>query len=135
MTTLKELRRSEFKNSKLIFIADVPQNTGKGLTYQVKVIESLKGEVADSVLTGKIMTSCSDFPTEGRWIMYARELKDGTIEIQQCGLSRPFSHPDSGPFIKRYMASNRTKCLKRAQKDLKDEIELLRRRKMSRHTA
>ncbi|MBI3220735.1 MAG: hypothetical protein HYZ44_14570 [Bacteroidetes bacterium] len=127
------MRKSELKNSQLILIADVLPTTGQSQTYKVKILEILKGEAADSILTGKILSSCSHFPSEGRWIIYARDLKDGAIEIRQCGLSRPILNPDRGPFIKRYLITDRVKSLKRAQRDLQHEIDILRRRKMNQH--
>lgn len=114
----------------MILIADVLTTKGQDHAYKIKILEILKGEPADSVLAVKIVSSCSWLPDKGRWIIYARYLTDQTIEIRQCGLSRPISNPEVGPIIKRYLIGNRVKAARRAQRDLRREIDLLRRRKI-----
>jgi hypothetical protein len=91
--SLTQNQAQSYNNASLIFIGDVSHvDTGKG-TYKVDLVEVLKGATRLKTLDGITPSSCSGFPTLGRWIIYAIVHESGTIEFSQCEMSRSFADP------------------------------------------
>lgn len=90
---LKEVQNQSIKDTPLIFVGDVLTSDIDGQTYEIKIVETLKGEIKAKTIKGKAMTSCSGFPDKGRWIIYATSFENGFIDFNICGLSRSFENP------------------------------------------
>jgi hypothetical protein len=123
LMTLKELRKKEFLRSSIILIGDISH---KDNSYQVKLVELLKGEIRDSLFTVYIRSSCAIPPTEGRWIIYVNSIPKIGVELFSCGLSRSFLSPIV--YVKEYLIEDGEKSLRFAKRDLEKEIKMLRQR-------
>jgi hypothetical protein len=91
--SLKVLQTLSYNESPLIFVGDVLTSNQKTGTYKIKIIEIFKGQTRTTIIEGKGLTSCSGFPDNGRWIIYAETYKNGVIDFNSCGLSRAFDNP------------------------------------------
>lgn len=55
------------------------------LAYQFKINELFKGDYQHDIINGCITGMCSEIPKEpGQWIVYASQINDSTIEINNC---------------------------------------------------
>jgi hypothetical protein len=90
---LKENQARSFKYSPIIFVGDVLFADQKTGTYEIKIVEVFKGEIKTPTIAGKVLTSCSGLPKNGRWIIYADSVSNGMIDFSMCGLSRSFENP------------------------------------------
>lgn len=91
--TLRESQEYGY-SSRLIFIGDVLSVDKTEGTYSFTVVEVLKGGTSLKVVKGRIHTSCSGYPDQGRWIIYADTLNNGVIDFSLCGPSRSFHNPE-----------------------------------------
>lgn len=92
MKSLKENQVVSYNSAELIFIGDVVDIDTITGNYKIEIVELLKGLPKTKTVNGTTLTSCSGFPSLGRWILYAGY--DGeTIEFSSCGMSRSFSDP------------------------------------------
>ena len=91
---LEEAQEWSYNEYNLIFIGAVVQD-GDENTYAMEIIELLKGDIVSKVVHGKARSSCSYYPpgTDGLWLVYVHYSSDRPIDINMCGLSRPFSWP------------------------------------------
>jgi hypothetical protein len=90
---LKEIQELSYQENELIFIGEAIESNDDG-TFQLRLIELLKGTLEDSVISGIAKSSCSLHPNIHEiWLVYVNKNKDGTIEIYDCGLSRNFKRP------------------------------------------
>ena len=86
----------EYENSECIFIAKVTDfNETKG-TFKFEIIESFKGEINTRKFEGKFSYYCLPWINEkGKWLLYGDFNSDNVFEINNCGLSRSFTHPEN----------------------------------------
>ena len=93
-TDLKEIQRYDFETSQLIFIGQVTE-INDDYTYQFKIVEILKGQHTDSLINGNPLGYCENVPRKQdlNWIVYTSLDDDGTISMDECGLSRSFRMP------------------------------------------
>ncbi len=90
---LKEIQELSYQENELIFIGEAIGSNDDG-TFQLRLIELLKGTLEDSVISGITKSSCSLHPNMHEiWLVYVNKNEDGTIEIYDCGLSRNFNSP------------------------------------------
>ncbi|MGM0579978.1 MAG: hypothetical protein ACQETL_04825 [Bacteroidota bacterium] len=90
---LEEIQELSYQENELIFIGEAIESNEDG-TYQLRLIELLKGTLEDSVISGITKSSCSLHPKMHEiWLVYVNKNEDGTIEIYDCGLSRNFKRP------------------------------------------
>jgi hypothetical protein len=91
---LQENQELGHKNSALIFIGDVHSIDKEAGTYSFKVVEVLKGKTTSKIVIGRTRRSCSGYPSQGRWIVYADFHDDQGIDFSSCGPSRSFHAPE-----------------------------------------
>ncbi|MDZ4716153.1 MAG: hypothetical protein SH819_11865 [Cytophagales bacterium] len=91
--TLQNQQDLGFKESPLIFIGDVIEFDSNAGTYKLQIVELFKGKSDANIIVGKYLTSCSGFPKNGRWIIYAGTFENGILDFSSCGLSRSFHEP------------------------------------------
>jgi hypothetical protein len=138
---LKKAQKESFLENDLIFIGEATVVNSDG-SYQLKIIEILKGNLNDSVVVGGVdkFFALSPFEIGETWLVYTIKNHDGSITIPDCGLSRstrfpfyfgsPYSPPPPPPLeyslpifeleIVRYGR------LRKALKELQREVELIR---------
>jgi len=91
---LTDVQRQSYQDSELVFIGE-PIRVNSDGSYELKVIEVLKGTLDQFRILGQANTSCSLTPelNDGLWIIYTNINSDGLIDIMDCGLSRSYSFP------------------------------------------
>jgi hypothetical protein len=92
-TNLKQAQEFGYESS-LIFIGDVLSVDKEAGTYSFDVVEVLKGKTSSKIVKGRIHTSCSGYPDQGRWIIYADIFDEEVIDFSSCGPSRSFHNPE-----------------------------------------
>ncbi|WP_462251353.1 hypothetical protein [Ekhidna sp.] len=93
---LKTEQMESFADHNLIFLAEPLGPGDEEGTYNLKVLEILKGNYSDSVIIGKYYNSCSQYPRieDKMWLVYTNhDREDGPIDISDCGLSRSIRFP------------------------------------------
>lgn len=101
---LEEARITSYQYADLVFIGKVVMigenhdYTDKGWfnnrIFELRVVESFKGTEVNTLLKGHALTSCSEVPDKGMWLIYANLDEYGMVSISACGLSRSFYSPD-----------------------------------------
>lgn len=92
---LKKAQKEEFIDNDLIFIGRAISINPYG-SYELEVIEILKGTLADSTVVGGISDKYMGkrpFEIGETWLIYTMKNEDGTITIPDCGLSRSTRFP------------------------------------------
>lgn len=92
---LKKAQKENFLYNDLIFIGRATSINPDG-SYELEVIEILKGTLADSTVVGgksdKFM-GITPYEIGETWLIYTMKNEDGTITIPDCGLSRSTRFP------------------------------------------
>ncbi|TDQ17645.1 hypothetical protein DFQ04_2301 [Algoriphagus boseongensis] len=92
---LKKAQKEEFLDSDLIFIGKTISINLDG-SYELEVIEILKGTLAASTVLGGIhdkLFGMTPFEIGETWLVYTIKNQDGTVTIPNCGLSRSTRFP------------------------------------------
>lgn len=92
---LKKAQKEEFLFNDLIFIGRATSINPDG-SYELEVIEILKGTLADSTVIGGAHGNYQGiipFEIGETWLIYTIKNQDGTITIADCGLSRSSRFP------------------------------------------
>lgn len=92
---LKKAQKENFLYNDLIFIGRATSINPDG-SYELEVIEILKGTLADSTVVGGISEKymgITPFEIGETWLIYTMKNEDGTITIPNCGLSRSTRFP------------------------------------------
>lgn len=92
---LKKAQKEEFLFNDLIFIGKATSINPDG-SYEMEVIEILKGTLADSTVVGGIndkFMGITPYEIGETWLIYTMKNEDGTITIPDCGLSRSTRFP------------------------------------------
>jgi hypothetical protein len=92
---LKKAQKEEFLFNDLIFIGRATSISPDG-SFELEVIEILKGTLADSTVVGGIsekFMGITPFEIGETWLIYTMKNEDGTITIPDCGLSRSTRFP------------------------------------------
>lgn len=86
---------NEYENSDLIIIGN-PVCLDNSGSYDIEILEILKGDWNNDIISGGYFTSCSlsPAPDEGLWLIYADFQSKDEIEIEECGLSRNLGTPE-----------------------------------------
>ncbi len=138
---LKKAQKEEFLYNDLIFIGRATSINSDG-SYELEVIEILKGTLDDSTVVGGIQNKylgITPIETGETWLIYTVKNQDGTITIPDCGLSRstrfPFYFgsptPPPPPPLDHAHPIFKTEILwlkyqKKALKELQREVERIR---------
>ncbi len=148
---LKASQERAITRSDKIIIGDVISSDKATGVFSIKVIEVLKGKVtSDTLINTMMITDCAVTPEVGRWLFYF-DIKFG-YNFHICGMSRSFGHPEK-VYVRSYLSAleEPTKKVKdriyrenyvskvehykeleaikiSAQKDLQEEIQMLRTR-------
>ncbi|NDV15659.1 hypothetical protein GO009_06435 [Muricauda sp. TY007] len=140
---LKALQDYEFENSEFVLIGKVLKIDLNNNTFQVKIIESFKGEEKGKIYNGIYDKYCSPIiDKKGKWLIYGNLNSEKLITINTCGLTRSFESPENNisatyppvpPILnkKKSKSQDEKKLAKwklRAKSDLKNEIADLRKR-------
>ena len=92
---MKKAQKENFLYNDLIFIGRATSINPDG-SYELEVIEILKGTLADSTVVGgksdKFM-GITPYEIGETWLIYTMKNEDGTITIPDCGLSRSTRFP------------------------------------------
>lgn len=92
---LKKSQKEEFLFNDLIFIGRATSINPDG-SYELEVIEILKGTLANSRVVGGIndkFMGITPYEIGETWLIYTTKNEDGTITIPDCGLSRSSRFP------------------------------------------
>ncbi|MBS9462507.1 hypothetical protein KIM67_08800 [Flagellimonas sp. 389] len=140
---LPELQKLEFENSESIFIGEVVEIDTLYRTFKIKVLESFSVDVIGTVYNGSNDKFCGPTVNEkGKWLIYGNFNAENLLEINTCGLTRSFEHPENNISVTRLpipppsntkesesQVEKRKKERKlRTKSDLEKEIALLRKR-------
>lgn len=92
---LSEMQKLEFENSAYIFIGEVLEIGASHKMFKIKVIESFKGGAIGTVYNGSNNKFCGPIINEkGKWLIYGNFNVENLLEINTCGLTRSFEHPE-----------------------------------------
>lgn len=87
-------RDTSFKYAAFVFLGELVDIDLENSTYTFRLIEGYKGNVSDSLIFGKALTTCSILPREKcRWIVYADVYQTGFIDISGCSATRSENNP------------------------------------------
>jgi len=87
--TIKELSDLSRENSDVIFLANLINTDLLKKTYTLEIKEIYKGTLNTKTVKGVITSSCSALiKKKGVWIVYARLLDSGNIDISSCSATR-----------------------------------------------
>jgi len=95
----------EAKRSDCVFIAEVlsiDNNLGK---FDFRVVESFDGDAIGNMYTGVYDMFCGPhIGNEGNYLLYLRFTDNGLLQVNSCGVSRSFEHPEYGIPVPKEMA-------------------------------
>jgi hypothetical protein len=141
--SLKAIQDREFENSECIFIGEVFKIDTDKNTFEIKVIESFRGNKIGTVHIGIYDQLCGPVIDEkGKWLIYGNYNSDNLIEINACGISRSFGNPEYNTLATRppkpispnekesesQAEKKRAEWKLKAKSDLENEIADLRKR-------
>ncbi len=84
MQSLEKVRQISINESDIIFLGELIDFDTVDCSYSFSIIEKFKGAHKDSIIKGKVFSSCSLFPVDkSKWIVYAK-LKGNIIDMSEC---------------------------------------------------
>jgi len=93
LQSLEKVRQISINESDIIFLGELIEFDTVNFSYSFKIIEMYKGVHKDSIIMGKVFSSCSLFPVDkSKWIVYAKA-KGNLIDISECLASRSEENP------------------------------------------
>jgi len=93
LQSLEKVRQISINESDIIFLGELIDFDTVDCSYSFSIIEKFKGAHKDSIIKGKVFSSCSLFPVDkSKWIVYAK-LKGNIIDMSECLASRSEENP------------------------------------------
>lgn len=148
---LDTIREKEYENSDVVFTGRIISLSEGWVDFKIGVTESFKGNIKKGqILSGKNNTDCEPYINSGGdWLIYGK-IVNGSLVINPCGLSRSFDFPYDNRYFRSipvpplpaerdstFNDAGRIKAIvdtgkkyqKKAVTELKEEIEMLRKKK------
>ena len=133
---LESLQNLEFENSECILIGEVLEIDSENDTFKVKVVESFNGDKTGKIYSGIYNRYCEPIiDQKGQWLIYGNINEQGLLDINSCGLTRSFAHPEKnfqifsitvGVRMNKLTDKEEKQYIEKAKSDLINEIKILR---------